>query len=221
MSREFRIIGHGIYGLSEMARYTDLPQNTVRAWFTSAGAAIFKPTYTQDSRHFAVSFLDLIDVLVVGRLRERGVSMQMIRKVYGAMRTDFGVEHPFSHASILTDGKKVFMQSAKAVKAQAVIEIVSKQNYMETVMKPYLERVDYNSQSSMAERWRILDGVIIDPRVNFGKPTVQGTNTSTYILANAFRANREDASMVANLFEVRREDVVHAVEFERRYGKAA
>jgi uncharacterized protein (DUF433 family) len=204
-----------------MARYTELPPNTVRAWFTSANAAIFKPTYTRDSRHFAVSFLDLIDVLVVGRLRGKGVSMQMIRKVYDAMRTDFGVEHPFSHEFILTDGKRVFMQSAKTVKAQAVIEIVSKQNYMETVMRPYLERVDYSSRSFMAERWRILDGVVIDPQVNFGKPTVLGTNTSTYILANAFHANREDTPMVADLFEVRPEDVVHAVEFERRYGKAA
>jgi uncharacterized protein (DUF433 family) len=185
---------------------------------------VLKPDLPPIDGRRALSFLDLIDLLVVGRFREAGVPLQSVRKAYSWLARVLETDHPFAHARLSTDGQRVFMQmieagrsAGDATEADRLIEAVSGQSAMPEVLRPYLTRVEYGAITQRAARWHIADGVVLDPEVAFGKPTVELAGTSTFVLAASYMANANDAALVADLFDVPAAAVLHAVSFEEQF----
>jgi uncharacterized protein (DUF433 family) len=212
-------LGHGVYTFKEAARYTGLKGSRVREWFRhrpDAGRkAIFVSDYEPADGQQAISFYDLIDVYVAGHLREHGVSLQTLRKVYAKLKNDFETEHPFCRHELLTDGKIVFVRGLDQKGNDEVMEVLSRQKVFPRILLPFLKTIDYDD--SLAKRWRIGESVVMDPRICFGRPIVEAARVPTYILATAYRANSEDAERVASWHGVSPKDVLAAVKFENRF----
>jgi uncharacterized protein (DUF433 family) len=218
------ILGNGIYSFSEASALTGLSVRRVRAWFegwnmggTPRGRGrVFRGDYPADR---AISFFDLIEVKVAGRLRERGISLIALRKAHAALVDLLDTPHPFSRREIYTDGKAMFVRAATT---GDLIEIVRRQHVIPQVLLPYLERVDYDPHTRLAAQWRISDGVVIDPRRHFGKPIVQSSSMPTALLAQAYQANGRDLEAVADWYGVTPGEVEAAARFESgRLRKAA
>lgn len=206
-----RVLGKGVYTLSEVARLTRLHPNTVRAWF-SPNNGVFLSDYT-NSADRTVSFHDLIDTLVAGRLREEGVSLQTIRKAYDALKSHLG-PHPFSNSRIGTDGKRVFQLVLGNIQDRRLIEAVQGQHHFDRVLQPYVRVIEYDAVSQMAIRWNPAPDVMIDPRVRLGQPVVRGTGKPTWLVAKAYHANDSNTQYVAEMLEMDESSVLAAVAFE-------
>jgi len=70
--------------------------------------------------------------------------------------------------------------------------------------------------------WPLEKGkqVVIDPRRNFGQPTVAKSGVPAQILARSVRANSSE-ELVARWYEVQPEEIRDAIEFEESLAKAA
>lgn len=214
-------LGEGVYHLAEAARYTQLHPARVRSWFVprSDGTRkhpVFHSDYAKVGTDRAISFLDLIDVLVAGQLRELGVSMPTVRKAYNVLKTQLKTTHPFCHQDLRTDGKRVFLVTATELDDVTLREVVSTQQYFRNVL-PHLQRLSYSEADKLAQHWDIEPGVMIDPAISFGKPVVAATGTTTFVIANCVKANGGDVELVADLFDLSPTDVRNAVEFENNY----
>lgn len=219
-------LGLGIYTFSEAGRLTGLGSQRVRSWFedrTSAGklrgrGRVFQSHFGSD----VISFLDLIEVLVAGHMREMGISLGAVRKAYAALGAYLHTQHPFSHQDLLTDGRKLFVYLEKESQSRAeLIEIAGQQHAIPQVLLPYLQRLDYDRVSRLARQWNIEDGIVIDPARALGKPIVRASAMPTAVLAAAWRANGEDADRVADWYGVSPADVEAAVRFECQQVEAA
>ena len=82
-------------------------------------------------------------------------------------------------------------------------------------MQDWLKHLDYDASTKLASRWNIAEGVVVDPRISFGKPVIRSTGVTTFVLANQYKANRKNSGLVADLYDVSEEDVLNAVRFER------
>lgn len=219
------MLGRGVYGISEVARYTGLHSQRVLSWFTTKPYGVKKgPLFDSDypiiENNYGVSFLDLIDVLVAGQLRESGVSMAKLRAVYNKLKHDLNTAHPFCHHKFYTDGKEVIIRAADALGDEVMSEVESchpQQLYLEA--ETFLRRVDYSDETQLAARWHIAERVVIDPDLAFGKPVINGAGTTTFVLARSYAANDRNATLVAELFNLTPADVVSAFDFEERYGR--
>ena len=74
-------IGLGLYDLRECARLTGLDAKRVRRWFVPAPSEgnrrpVLTPDYPRVQGDTAISFLDMIEVFVLGNLREHHVPLQ-------------------------------------------------------------------------------------------------------------------------------------------------
>lgn len=214
-----KFIPTGSYGVPEAAKLARVNQHTARGWITPSRDGRRKPLLSPDlsqiDGRYALSFLDLIDLLVVGRFREQGVSMQTIRRVYRKLATDLDTRHPFGHRQLFTDGRKIFLGTVDDVDDPRLIEVLSQQHAMPDVLLPFLKQIDYGPETDTAIRWRIADGVVLDPTRSFGKPLIAEEGTTTFVLAHAYHANGQDAELVADLFDVSPEAVRQAVAFEQ------
>lgn len=221
------LIGRGSYGIPEASRFARVNERTAARWIRGAGADTHGRLLESDlpsvGRRHALSFLDLVDLLVVGRFREQGFSFQTVRRVYVRLRESLETAHPFSRFRFWTYGRTIFMETRDRRGDQRLEEVLSGQTAMPNVLEPYLRQIEYSRDTETAERWNIAPGIVLDPARAFGKPIVAAEGTTTFVLAQAYDANGQDADIVADLFDVSPEAVRQAVEFEGEFapGRAA
>ncbi len=212
------ILGHGVYSISEAARLTHLRPQRVREWFAGQGGhrgGVFRSDYQPVQGDRAISFLDLVELFVAGQLRDHGVSLQALRKVYKTLERDLHTRHPFCRREILTDGKNVFVLGLDERGAEEMFEVLSRQKVFVEILVPFLKRIDYDAATHLAKKWFVTDQVVLDPNICLGKPVVAKAGIATAILASSFHANGEDAGVVADWYGVQQSHVLAAVEFER------
>jgi len=216
-----QVLGKGVYGLMLAARLTRLRPRRVREWFrgrtrTDVAATMFQSDYPSTDGTLSISFHDLIEAFVAGQLRERGVSLQRVRKVHAQLQTRWGTRHPFCRREILTsEDDNVFTYGLDDEGHREMVEVLSRQRVFPDILLPFLSKIDYDRTSDLAIRWRIAESVVIDPAICFGKPIVQEVGIATSVLAASYRANNQDAELVADWFRVHARHVLAAVDFER------
>jgi len=213
-----KALGHGIYTFSEAARLVGLRTQRVREWFRSRPSlkSVFQGDYEAVEGDIAISFHDLVDVFVAGQLREHGVPLQTLRKVYAKLQQAFDVHHAFCRKELLSDGKKVFYTGLDSAGREEIVEVLTRQRVFPNVIKPFLKSIDYAEATNLARRWRIDDAVVVDPEICFGKPVVESAGISTAILAAAYETNDRDAELVADWYNIHPDQVLAAVHFESR-----
>ncbi len=218
------MMGRGVYGLAEAAKLTNLRPARVREWFRPSrglnDAALFRSDYPAIGDDKAISFLDLIEVYIVGSLREADppVSLQRIRRVHEKASLEVGHKHPFCVHEVYHGQGQIFTRriDEERVGQGPVIDPLADQAYFDAVILPFLAKIEYDHPTNLAKLWRIAEGVVVDPEINFGKPTVEEVGKTTRILAGAFEANGRDAERVARWYGVEPRHIRYAVDFEHR-----
>lgn len=212
-------LGLGLYDLNEGARLTRLDPKRLRRWFVpppseASRKPILTPDYPRVKGDTAISFLDLVDVFVFGNLREQGVPLQTLRRVYGRLQRDYGQKHPFAFNRLATDGAEVFLRLSDANGKDQLVEVLTRQMVFPEIIEPFLKQLDYDPVTHLAKRWRIADGVVLNPGISLGKPVIDGVFVRTEVLADAYHANGRNADVVARWYNVGPDDVLAAVRFE-------
>ena len=215
------MLGRGVYSLTEAARLARLRPSRVRAWFQSLesnrpGDPVFQGDYLPVGGDRAISFLDLIEVCIAGKLRaaEPRVSLQHIRKVHKKLSLDTDQKHPFCVRDIYHGGGKIFTRRLDDPDRSSIIEALTNQVYIDTIIMPFLSKVEYDELSNLARLWNIAEGVVVDPSRCFGKPIVERVGIATRVLASAYEANGRDKRRVADWYEIDPDFIDLAVAFE-------
>ncbi len=204
----------GIYSVKDVAQLTGFPAAKLRRWLSGRRetASLIEPQYSKQAGElWYVSFLDMVELKLVGDLRKAGVPMRKIRKAHESGRELLGVSHPFASQDIMTDGKCVLIR----YKGRPM-DLADYQYVMEKVIAPFLDNLSFDPESRLARSWRVHDGVVIDPRLAMGQPVAENSKVPTAILARAVDGAGGNQQAVAEWYEVSIDDVRHAVEFESR-----
>lgn len=213
-------LGNGVYNLTEAARLTGLRPQRVREWFRGRTSTAVPPVFAGDYRpvagHLAISFHDLVEVFVAGQLRDKGVSLQFIRRVHAQLKDQWETDHPFCRVEVRTDGKRIFSCQLGEDGRGDVVDVRTGQKVFDTILLPFLKKLDYDAATRLARRWAIAPLVVLDPTLGFGKPVVEKFGVSTRVLSAAFEANGRDAATVSAMFGVDEPSVRAAVTFEAR-----
>lgn len=207
--------GVGIYTIPEAARFTKLSPQRIRRWFGAEGRTkTFSPEFVSPDGKKALSFLDLIDVGIAGQLRAKGVQMPVLRRAYVNLQKKFGTTHAFCYRNVWTDGRTVFLREMAESGDDKLVDMEQRQHVLTRVIEPFLEGVEYDSRNNIASRWNIQKGLVIDPSLNFGAPTVAESGHSAYLIASLVKSNNGDIQKVADWYGVSLDSIRRAVSFE-------
>lgn len=217
------LLGQGIYGLSEVARFTGTNPARIRPWFLNRahrpGPIIGGADRLANGQPFCVTFHGLIDALVVSRLRDQyKLKMLYLRKVHRKLIEEFNVPHPFSHKDFLTDGRRIFVSYIDDCGDDRLKDVLSRQEAFPKILRGYLQHIDYDAVTLLATRWQIAPGIALDPKRRYGKPIVESVGIPTGILAACYRANGNNVRAVSRWYGISGGDVRRAVDFEKKWG---
>lgn len=211
-------LGRGIYRVADVSRYTHIPHSTVHSWFRTRG--VFQSDFRDVAGTYTVSFHDLIDTLVAHQFRKEGVKMRVVRKAYDKLAEILRSPHPFCHRGLYTNGHTIIVQAAEYLGTPNLQDVISKQQFFEQI-REHLHKVAYSELTQLATHWHVAAGVVVDPEIAMGHPVLAGTGVTTYVVRDAYYANRKDRTFVASLYGLSASQVKSAVDFEDGLRSAA
>jgi uncharacterized protein (DUF433 family) len=230
--RDADLFGVGSYTVQEAARLIRTPAINISRWmkgysYRRRGEVYTSPPLWQiqwpasDDGLIEIGFRDLIELRFVKVFTEAGVGLLAIRNCLNFARELVRDDHPFSTRRFRTDGKTIFLESAKHASDDKEMLDLKRRQY---VFGQIIERTfkDLDIEADAVARWRPFNGkdsIVIDPNRSFGQPIAADSGVPTIVLAQAVEAEGSQ-ERVARLFEVSLAAVKDAVRFESTLGTA-
>jgi len=160
--------------------------------------------------------MQLIEVAVVAKFRDAGVKIPEIRKTREYLSQQLGSEFPFAEYRFKTDGRSVFMDYDQFIGSVGSDRLLRPSHNGQLAWNLIIGRLDEfeYEHKGIVIRWRLAGAgspIIIDPRVAFGAPHIEGIPTWT--LKGRWDAG-ENVEDIADDFGIETHEVRRALEFE-------
>jgi uncharacterized protein (DUF433 family) len=215
----------GIYTITDVSRLTGIHPKTVKGWISGYSYAVKDGIHLQDAlwvpeipREDSVirlGFNDLLEIRAVNEIRKLGIPLQKIRAAIRNLQSLIRVSYPFSRRVIYSDGRSLFVDLTDDDGKPIFLDLSSaKQTAFYDVILPQLIG-SYQFEDDIVRRWHPsneFSRIVIDPRIVFGRPVVEGTRIEAKLLAAAYKAEKS-FGRVARLYGLKEFDVRQAVGF--------
>ncbi len=217
----------GVYTLPDAARLLQLPVSRLRSWVS--GTAISdedaaghnrrlpagKLSHRGEGRGRHFGFLTLIELFVIGHLREQGISMKKLRDARDELEERFNTPHPFALHGLITDGRSLLYNLGDDV----LLELGENgQTAFRQVLEQFCQCLEFDEITQLVSRFYPAgreSAVVVDPRHGFGRPIIMGTNIATEAIASLVRGGDVIEDIAAD-FSLSPEQVADAWHFESR-----
>lgn len=207
-----------LYSFAEADRIAGVTPGTSRRWlkgyhFWYDEERRQMPPVTPDlGEQDAVSFVDLMEVAAVSKLRERRFSFKRIRQINAYCRVYLKEPRPLVTQKFKVAGQDIFLDADFDV----LVDVGREAGMLawREVLEPFLEDVEYENE--LTRRWWPLGKermVVVDPDYGFGLPVVEGTGVRTEIIAERHRAG-DSTDEISYDFDVTREQIDDALRWE-------
>lgn len=166
-----------LYTIGEAARLAGVSAPTVNRWIhgsqDQAPVLDFDKTRPHDA--MAVSFLELLEIVVAQKFRKRNVTIDRIRQAHAYARQELSVPYPFAWLRLETLGGRILRDFEEANPGAHLVEVnPGQQAALPGLVKTTLQAFDF-ANDQFAERWHPFgreNPIVIDPTVSAGAPTV-------------------------------------------------
>lgn len=195
--------------------YAELSPQTVKAWEKSYSH--LSSVVSHRNPRDGLSFLQLIEVAVVARLRKKGVKLDEIRRARDYFSKRLESPYPFAKEAFKTDGVDIlidFRKSDGGVYTDRMIAANREgQMIWSEVISERLDEFNYE-RNGYAIQWFLRGrehAILVDPRLSYGSPSVKGVMTR--VLKSRWKLG-ETVSEIADDFDISKKLVLRALEFE-------
>jgi uncharacterized protein (DUF433 family) len=213
----FRRLYLPAYRVADAARYAGVSPQTAANWHYRNIAAHGAVLQGKEPRQH-LSYLQLIELGIVAVFRSWDVPLESIRRTREYMGQTFNSEFPFAEYRFKTDGFHLLMNLVDVVPElkndDLIVADKGGQLGWASMMEDKLLQFDYDMQFELALRWFVAgrdSTVVIDPRVAFGAPTVNGI--ATWVLKGRYKAG-ETLADIKEDFGLPEQQINDALKFE-------
>ncbi|MEE9194066.1 MAG: DUF433 domain-containing protein [Thermodesulfobacteriota bacterium] len=218
-------IGEGIYTIPDCAKILKIPSHKLHRWVRGYYKAslddikeIYQPLadmfYWDEDGSYGLNFYTLVEIYIVDRLRELGLSLKVIRSARIELVEKFNSVYPFASHRLMSDSKRIFVE----LQEQSLMVLGTHgQTALQKIIEPFCKKLDFDMDTRLAERYWPLGkdkSVVIDPHHGFGRPTVTGSNLTTESVYYLYEAG-ENKETLKNLYDLTTNQVEDIITFER------
>lgn len=218
-------LGIGYYTVPEASRLLKIPARNIQRWlagytYEQQGRALkmpplWIPELPADENHLELSFRDLIELRFIKAFLDTGLGLKSIRACLDYARKCVDDERPFSTQRFRTDGRTIFLESARLSGNDELLDLKKRQYVIKDVIARTFKDLDIEDDS--VSRWRPFNGkhsIVIDPKRSFGQPIAADSGVPTIALNEAVNAEGS-IEKAARIFETDVAAVRDAVRYEK------
>lgn len=211
-------IGEGVYLVRDIAKILRLDYEHVRRWIAGywSGSLNQDIDYTFGEKGSkAVNFYSLIEFYTFFKLREAGLSTSEIRKLHNELSEKHHTPYPFATAREYYIEKRKKKNFVYYEHLGNLLKRGNDQPFFKFLDK-FLDKVEFD-ESNLAARFFPLNNsrnIVVDPKHQFGQPTITGTNIKTQTIFNLYKGG-EPIGNICNLYNLSSERVQDAIAFHK------
>jgi len=232
-------LGVGLYSRAEAARLLAMHPQRINRWVrgyryswkfadeTRRGKQppVINTDLPRIDDTIVLSFVELMELRVVQEFIKQGIPLQTVRVAWEHACQAFKIKHPFADRRVFVDEGKIFI-ATDDLAVPDVLEISHRKHPFQLIAGPIfaqsLTELEFDERSFLARKWWPMGPavpVVLDPRIAFGAPIVDGAGVRTATLA--LYARRNPIEQLASAYGIERKRVEAALAFESRLAKAA
>ena len=210
----------GIYDVPEAARYLRAARHATEAYPVSArnmirwirhGLAALDLAEIH-GRELLIAFEDLVSMRVIAALRAAKVEWHGIYEAETFLRANTNLRRPFATEIIWTGQGEVFAEWSQ--------RLISTNRYGQLaldLLREYLIPIHglTFSELQIANSWEPIDGVLLNPLLQFGAPCIKGTRIPTRSIWGMIEAGETEV-WVAKAYSLSEGEVRTALDWESR-----
>ena len=206
------------YTYTEADRLAGVTPGTSRRWLAgyvyrdADGQQVTAlPVTAKHARADAVSFLDVVEVVAIGGLKEAGFSTRAVRRIVQNCQEILDVPRPLTSLTFKVGGREVFVEQG-----DVLVEVGRRKRMQawDEILAPFLDTLDYSQD--IASRWWPMGKaapILVDPDYGYGLPVVAGSGVRTEIIRE--RAEAGDLiRQIASDFNLDTTTIERALQFE-------
>jgi uncharacterized protein (DUF433 family) len=165
-----------------------------------------------------LSFIDLAEIIVVSRFRQKGVKLSTLRDAHEYARELLRIDYPFAHMNLKTDGVNVLADYEER-HPKASLLALNKRGQLtlpQEVIKA-LELFDYEAE--FAARWFPAGKeipIVVDPRYSAGLPSIPKRRLPISILYNRWKGG-ESIRYLSSDYALPKHVVEEALRYAEKY----
>ncbi len=160
-----------------------------------------------------IAFEDLISIRVVAALRAAGVTWAEIDRTEHWLRTKLRFQRPFATEYLWTGQGEVYIDWT-----QRLLSASRNGQLALGLLKDYLIPIHglmFSAETHLATSWEPINGIVLEPDVQFGTPCIKGTRIPTRTIAGMVAAG-DSVDWVVEAYDLTIEEVNAACEWESR-----
>lgn len=213
-------LGSGIYTLPEAANILKIPKTKLANWvnrkFVQALPEFYGSEYVWvDGKNKTFPFQTLMELSVIYELSKQKLSLTKIIQAHKELGKWFNDPFPFCHKDALNNLKSDSIGLYFTIpNKDDIVSLDGKKQYNIDVVRHYFKNMDF-ADAKTAQRYFPLGQdrqVVVDPKRQFGAPTVLGTGIKTQTVINLHNAG-ETTEMIAELYDITEQQVKDVVEY--------
>lgn len=210
------------YTISQAAKLVGTSTTTVRCWLYGSEKPRMRPVFSDIKRHkeakAEVSFLQLAELVVVGRFRKRRVKLDRLRRAHDFARRMLEISHPFAWLKLKTEGAHVLSVFQDEMPGQNLLALdMHGQWTLPGEVIKALELFDYEEE--FAARWYPIGKnvpIVIDPRFGAGKPTIPDRRLTIDVILKRWKAG-QGMRFIASDFKLPQSVVETSLRYAENY----
>jgi uncharacterized protein (DUF433 family) len=203
----------GIYSSRDAAEITGISRDTIRRWFKELSNASYEGLGKGDVDKLRISFHGLIELVVIGTLRENNFSLQKILKAREDLKKKTRNHYPFATSNIKklrVAGSSILFEAS----ATSIITLDGTGQFNLEIIKEFFKHVEFNTEG-IAKKLFPVKGkgkIAIDPKVGQGKPVIKGKSVWAETIAKMY-TGPESISLLKDQYNLKDEEILAAVEY--------
>jgi len=211
-------LGTGIYTSYDASKILKIPPRKAWYWFSYyVKYRLFESIgyqYHFDTKDTtAVDFLTLIEMYIFYILKDNiNMSSRNIVRYHKILSDELDTPHPFACSNLYAaKASLIFEKQNRLTKADDI-----QQTFIEDFVLPFYHKISFGGDD-IASKYHPLGkdrSVVVDPKHQFGRPTIEGTNIRTETLSDLYLGG-DNIDFIARLYKITESSVKDAIEFSK------
>ena len=218
---------NGTYELADVGRFISVTAprrpphyTTIHRWVRS-GLPDSDSTRVK-ARELFISFEDLISLRMIIALRQAGFSLKHVREVQLWLRDATNYSHPFALKDLWLSDSEIFIDMEGFLlpatqRGQYAMDFV--REWLQQLQRPNIGPLDITFESFngkvRASAWTPHTNVVLNPKVQFGAPCIEGTRIPTKAVWSMFQGG-DTPTTLAKDYGISLDKIRSALAWEKR-----
>ena len=207
----------GIYSVRDVVNITHLNSDKVRRWFKELSKAKYEGLNSKvqsDIEKWRISFHGLIELVVIGTLRENDVTLKKILEARAALTKITKKIYPFATNNVKENLHVAGKSLTFNLPTGEIISLDGKGQFNLDIIKAFFKHIEFDLDGVAQKLFPLKNSklIVVDPKQAGGKAVISNKGVWAETIAQ-FYTGPDSIPMIQQQYELEEEEVLAAIEY--------